>query len=213
MVARVIEPAECPSACQWESDDDKEACGADQRYQKLPAEQLQAVTAVSSPSFADLAFLCNHAVKQNEAHYAADVKKQEKQCNCCENQKDDRSRAPSGVMRQWERERCVDNTSRCLGVLRRGPTEVASSAGTHFSGKKSYESEARPLAKAEGLQELLFGVMEGRIYGVNGRDRQGHPELSISDDANYSESGNRSITARLRAFKKSALRQLFHGGN
>jgi hypothetical protein len=98
-------------------------------------------------------------------------------------------------------------------VLRRGPTEVASPAGTHFSGKKSYESETRPLAKAEGFQELLFGVMEGRIYGVNGRDRQGHPELAITDDANYSESSNSSITVRLRVFKKNALRQLFHGGN
>jgi hypothetical protein len=82
-------------------------------------------------------------------------------------------------------------------VLRRGPTEAASSAGTYFSGKKSYDSETRPLAKAEGLQELLFGVMEGRIYGVNRRDRQGHPELAITDDANYSESRNSSITVRL----------------
>ena len=83
-------------------------------------------------------------------------------------------------------------------MLRRGPIEIASSAGTYFSSEKSDERQARPLAKAEGLQELLFGVMEGRIYGVNGQDRQGHPELAITDHANYSESSNSSITVRLR---------------
>jgi hypothetical protein len=35
--------------------------------------------------------------------------------------------------------------------------------------------------------------MEGRMYGVNGRDRQGHPGLPITDEANYSENGNSSI--------------------
>jgi hypothetical protein len=101
------------------------------------------------------------------------------------------------VVFQWERERCVDNTPRWLGVLRRGPTEVASPAGTHFSSKKSYESETRPLAKAERLQELLFGVMEGRFDNVNGRDRQGHPGLQITDQANYSENANSSIGRKL----------------
>jgi hypothetical protein len=163
----------------------------------LPNKKLEAMATVAKPSFADVAILGNDAVKQNEAHYAADIKKQEKQCNCCENQKDDLSSAPSEVVFQWERERCVDNTPRWLGVLRRGPTEVASPAGTHFSSKKSYESETRPLAKAERLQELLFGVMEGRVDNVNGRDRQGHPGLQITDQANYSENANSSIGRKL----------------
>jgi hypothetical protein len=78
-------------------------------------------------------------------------------------------------------------------VLRRGPIEIASSAGTYFSSEKSEQRHAGPLAKAEGVQELLLGVMEGRMYGVNGRDRQGHPGLPITDEANYSENGNSSI--------------------
>ena len=68
-----------------------------------------------------------------------------------------------------------------LRVLRRGPIETAPSAGTYFSGEKSDERQARPLAKAEGFQKLLFGVMEGRVYGVNGRDRQGHSGLAITE--------------------------------
>ena len=60
------------------------------------------------------------------------------------------------------------------------------------------ERRACPLAKAEGLQELLFGVTECRVNGVNGRDRQGHPGLPITDDANYSENGDSSITYELR---------------
>jgi hypothetical protein len=59
-----------------------------------------------------VAFPGNHTVKQNEARYAADVKKQKKQCDSCLNQKDDRSNAPSGVVCEWERERRVDNMPR-----------------------------------------------------------------------------------------------------
>jgi hypothetical protein len=171
----VIEPAKNPCVRQWESDDEGEAAEADQRYQKLPAKQLQAVMAMASPSFPDVAFLGYHALKQNETHYATDVKKQEKQCNSRENQGDDRCSAPSGVVCEWGGERCVYNTPGRLGVMRRGPIEIAAPAGAYFAGKKSDERQARPLTKAEGLQELLFGVMEGRVDNVNGRDRQGHP--------------------------------------
>ena len=88
---------------------------------------------------------------------------------------------------------------RCLGLVGRGPIEikVASSAGTHFSGEKSHESQACPLAKTKRLQELLFGVMEGRVYGVDGRDRQGHPGLPITNQANYSENANSSISRKV----------------
>ena len=76
---------------------------------------------------------------------------------------------------EWGGERCVYNTPRWLGVMRRGPIEIAAPAGAYFAGKKSNKREAGPLAKAERLQELLFGVMESRVDNVNGRDRQGHP--------------------------------------
>ena len=69
---------------------------------------------------------------------------------------------------QWGRKRCVDNTPRWLGVLRSWPTEIAAAAGSYFPGEKADEREAGPLAKAEGLQELLFGVVEGRVDNVNG---------------------------------------------
>jgi hypothetical protein len=84
----MIEPAQCPRACQREGDDEEEAGGTGQRQQNLPAKKLEAAATVAGPPFADVALLGNHAVKQNEAHYAADVKKQEKQCNSRENQKE-----------------------------------------------------------------------------------------------------------------------------
>ena len=74
--------------------------------------------------------------------------------------------------------------------MRRGPIEIAAPAGAYFAGEKSNERQAGPLTKAEGLQELLFGVMESRVDNVNGRDRQGHPGSANSDGANYSETAN-----------------------
>ena len=153
---------------------------AGQRQQKLPSKNLEAVATVTSPSLADVAFLGDYTVEQNEAHYATDVKKQEKQRNSCENQRGDQFCVPPRRVCQRERQCGVDNMPRRLGVLRRGPIEIASSAGTYFSGEKSDQRQASPLAKAEGFQELLLGVMEGRIYGVNGRDRQRHPWLPIT---------------------------------
>jgi hypothetical protein len=49
---------------------------------------------------------------------------------------------------------------------------VASAAGTEFARQKSHQRQLRPLIDAERFQELLLGVLKGRINGVNGGNRQ-----------------------------------------
>jgi hypothetical protein len=78
VVARIIEPAESPCASQREPDDEDDASEAGHCQQKLPTKKLQTVATVASPSLANVALLSDYTVKQNEAHYAADVKKQKK---------------------------------------------------------------------------------------------------------------------------------------
>jgi hypothetical protein len=80
----------------------------------------------------------------------------------------------------WEMgwESGVDDMARGVGMAGEGNFEIGSvapAAGTRFTGEESDECKARPLAKTEGLEQLLFGVLERRIYGVNGRDWQGAP--------------------------------------
>src|SRR5258706_16326136 len=49
--------------------------------------------------------------------------------------------------------------------------EVAA-AGAGFSGKKSDEGQANPKSESKWLQELLLGVLERRMDGIDGGDGQ-----------------------------------------
>src|SRR5260221_14203132 len=58
--------------------------------------------------------------------------------------------------------------------------EVAA-AGAGFSGKKSDEGQANPKSESKWLQELLFGVLERGIDGIDGGDGQtGTSKLRIA---------------------------------
>ncbi len=75
---------------------------------------------------------------------------------------------------------------------------TVAAAAAHFASEQSDEGEARPLSKAEGIEDLLFGVLDGGIDGVNGG--VGHWHLWNAKwrlQRKYSEAGESSIDLRV----------------
>ncbi len=49
---------------------------------------------------------------------------------------------------------------------------TATTAGAEFSGEEANQGEPGPLSKAEGLGQLLLGVLKGRPDRIHGGDWQ-----------------------------------------
>src|SRR5271157_776748 len=98
---------------------------------------------------------------------------------------------------------------RSMRVMRRGHIEIGvAPAGTEFSGQKTDKGEAQPLGEAEGLQELLFGVLKRGRDGIHGGNRQ-RTNLRLIDcsvNEKYSEGGERATAMKQRGLRVTGLR-------
>lgn len=74
---------------------------------------------------------------------------------------------------------------------------VTAAARAELAGEQADYREPRPLAKAERLEQLPFGVFDGKRDGVDGGNRQSAPQFANRDFANglaarYCETRRRS---------------------
>lgn len=128
----------------------------------------------AGPSVADVTLFGENAIKEDEAHHAADVEHHDEEDEAGHDQYGDERSDEGGI-----------NVGKSLcGEMTRGATlmrnaevgrEIKTAAGAHLARKQANESESRPLPEAKGLNELTLRVLEGERNRVHGRDWQSSP--------------------------------------
>src|ERR1700722_13891379 len=157
-----------------------------------------ALASPPGPPFADVAFLGNDAIEQNEAHHAANVGEQHHQAKPKHHQNCDQAGKHQRVVAQQLGPGLTEKMLRSsLAMSGGGYVEITaeSSSGTQFSREHSNQGQARPLAEAKRLQKLLLGVLKRGIYGVDSGNWQACTSaLQIGPCKKYSEEKKRAMT-------------------
>src|SRR6266849_5934947 len=157
-----------------------------------------ALASPSSPPFANVAFLGDDAIEQNEPHHAANVSEEHEQAERKHHHKCDQAGKHQGVVAQQFGPALTEKLLRSSLAMSGGgyiEITVASSAGTKFSGQQPNQGQARPLAEAERLEELPLGVFKCRIYCVDGGNWQACTSVpQIGPCKKYSEDSKRAMS-------------------
>ena len=169
MLAWVVEEAESPGNRHGNANHNDDGRERNEAEQKLPPEKTAAVATPAHPSFADVAFAGDDAIEEDEAHDAVDVDEERAQYEPKHNYGCDQGGEHRGVIHQRRRQDRAKRGWRSALMIRKRGTEIAA-AGAHLPGQQSDEGEARPLAEAEWVEELLLGALESGAYGFGGGD-------------------------------------------
>jgi hypothetical protein len=165
----IVEPSCGEGEARWNSGQHEQHAQRHQRVKQLPEEIAPSRLLPAIPALADVAFFCQDAVEQDEAHDAADVHENNPENERSQDDNDDQS---SEQRRIHAGEIGPEKMLRAAGML--GNIEVrevrciTSAAGAEFAGQQAHDGEPYPLTDAKRLQELPLGVLDGRrdrVYG------------------------------------------------